>query len=124
MDICNVIRWHKWKKEWEEKRFKTDAWQQFFTETKNVWNDLPDMIMQWRIKYRAIEGNWKTSRGMWGTVSFEMGGAIKICLSPYVLEHTEILMLNLLLVVHSLDHHNRLSASTLSLVNHWRNSCG
>lgn len=45
IDVSNVIRWHKWEEEWEEKRFKTDAWQQFFTETKNVWNDLPDMVM-------------------------------------------------------------------------------
>lgn len=52
MDVSNVLRWHKQEKGWEQKRSQTDAWQCFFTETKNVWNDL-DMIMQLRVKHWA-----------------------------------------------------------------------
>jgi len=28
-----------------------------FHRNKNVWNDLPDMIMLWRLKYWPIQGN-------------------------------------------------------------------
>lgn len=80
MDVSNVLRWHKLKKKkkWKQKRSQTDAWQEFFTETKNVWNDL-DMIMQLRDKHWATQGNQKVSRGTWDAVNFEMLGAIKTC---------------------------------------------
>lgn len=91
MDVSNVLRWHKQKKKWEQKRSQTDAWQQFFTETKNKWNDL-DVVMQLRVKHWATQGNQKVSRGTWDTVNFEMQEAIKI--SSNVLVYTEILMLN------------------------------
>lgn len=90
------------KKKWEQKRSQTDAWQQFFTETKNVWNDL-DMIMQLRVKHCATQGNLKVSRGTWDRVNFEMQGAVKI--ASNVLGCAEVLMLNQLLLLHGSDHH-------------------
>lgn len=117
MDVSNVIRWHKWKKRMRREKVQKRCLAAIFQRNKNVWNDLPDMIMLWRVKYWAIQENQKASRGKWGTVRFEIWGAIKICLLSYILRYMDILILNLLLVVRSLER-NTLSICTLSLVNH------